>query len=105
MNRHTPHIGATLAQRRAMVDKSALATKLSRDLNTLRYEQQRSDEINARLQVDALLLSIRENDTAGCWVDPAPNPEPFGWVDGAYFLTCMALTVGALWMLRLGGVL
>lgn len=59
MNTHpTPHIGVTLAQRRA------LTYQLQQ--RELEAERDRLERIHAELQVDALLDRIRENDASGC---------------------------------------
>lgn len=93
MNAPIPHIGPTLAQRRAMIDKPALASKLAGNLNTLRNEQRRFDEIDARLQADvekadALLAAIREHDTARC---ATPEDDRPYWQDFSLMVTALCV--------------
>jgi hypothetical protein len=72
MNAHpTPHIGATLAQRRALTYQLQ-----QRELDA---ERDRLERTTAALQVDALLDRIRENDACGCAeCDDEPQVSP--WV-------------------------
>ncbi|MBT2142721.1 MULTISPECIES: hypothetical protein [unclassified Rhodanobacter] len=86
--RPTPHIGATLAQQRAIL----LYRMQQRELQA---ERARFERIRADLQVDALLDRIRQNDAAGCAdYEEVPPPAPLWLVAVGSSLWTLLLIVG-----------
>jgi hypothetical protein len=80
-----PHIGSTLAQRRALS-----AYQLQQDA----LEADRRERIDAALQVDALLVRIRENDAAGCAECDADEPTPLWLLALGATLWTLLLVIG-----------
>lgn len=86
--RPTPHIGATLAQQRAIL----LYRMQQRELQA---ERSRFERIRADLQVDALLERIRQNDASGCAdYEEVPPPVPLWLVAVGSSLWTLLLVVG-----------
>lgn len=90
MNRPVPHIGQTMQQKRALAHYVPMAEEARR-------ERERADQINASLQVDALMDRMREAGTGECAHDDPTLPTWRDVLGVAVIDIALALAVIVVW--------